>query len=55
MAIYQILQEISFLIWSVFVISEAFQRAHKRMQEARETLPRDLINTTAQLNSESSA
>ncbi|KTG46735.1 hypothetical protein cypCar_00010488 [Cyprinus carpio] len=34
---------------------EAFQRARNRMQEARETLPRDLINTSAQLNSESSA
>uniref|UniRef100_A0A672MXQ7 Meckel syndrome type 1 protein-like n=1 Tax=Sinocyclocheilus grahami TaxID=75366 RepID=A0A672MXQ7_SINGR len=44
-----------FLIWCVFMISEAFQRARMRMQEARETLPRDLINTSAQLNSESSA
>ncbi|XP_059402535.1 tectonic-like complex member MKS1 [Carassius carassius] len=40
---------------SVYNVLEAFQRAHKRMQEARETLPRDLINTSAQLNSESSA
>ncbi len=44
-----------FLIWCVFMISEAFQKARKRMQEVRETLPRDLINTSAQLNSESSA
>ncbi|RXN17527.1 Meckel syndrome type 1 [Labeo rohita] len=40
---------------SVYNVLEAFQRARKRMQEARETLPRDLINTSAQLNSESSA
>uniref|UniRef100_A0A671PBL6 MKS transition zone complex subunit 1 n=1 Tax=Sinocyclocheilus anshuiensis TaxID=1608454 RepID=A0A671PBL6_9TELE len=40
---------------SVYNVLEAFQRAQKRMQEARETLPRDLINTSAQLNSESTA
>uniref|UniRef100_A0A672MTC4 Meckel syndrome type 1 protein-like n=1 Tax=Sinocyclocheilus grahami TaxID=75366 RepID=A0A672MTC4_SINGR len=40
---------------SVYNVLEAFQRARMRMQEARETLPRDLINTSAQLNSESSA
>uniref|UniRef100_A0A8C1PLW5 MKS transition zone complex subunit 1 n=1 Tax=Cyprinus carpio TaxID=7962 RepID=A0A8C1PLW5_CYPCA len=40
---------------SVYNVLEAFQRARNRMQEARETLPRDLINTSAQLNSESSA
>uniref|UniRef100_A0A8C1VL90 MKS transition zone complex subunit 1 n=1 Tax=Cyprinus carpio TaxID=7962 RepID=A0A8C1VL90_CYPCA len=31
---------------SVYNVLEAFQRARKRMQEARETLPRDLINTS---------
>ncbi|XP_072530457.1 tectonic-like complex member MKS1 [Salminus brasiliensis] len=40
---------------SVYNVLEAFQRARKRMQEARESLPRDLINTTAPLASESSA
>lgn len=39
---------------SVYNVLEAFQRARKHMQEARETLPRDL-NTSAQFNSESSA
>ncbi|MCJ8748811.1 hypothetical protein PDJAM_G00169010 [Pangasius djambal] len=39
---------------SVYNVLEAFQRARKRMQEARESLPRDLINTTG-LNTESSA
>uniref|UniRef100_A0A673LAM6 Meckel syndrome type 1 protein homolog n=1 Tax=Sinocyclocheilus rhinocerous TaxID=307959 RepID=A0A673LAM6_9TELE len=37
---------------SVYNVLEAFQRAQKRMQER---LPRDLINTSAQLNSESTA
>uniref|UniRef100_A0A8C7T9A6 MKS transition zone complex subunit 1 n=1 Tax=Oncorhynchus mykiss TaxID=8022 RepID=A0A8C7T9A6_ONCMY len=40
---------------SVYNVLEAFQRARRRMQEARESLPRDLINTTAQQNSESTA
>lgn len=40
---------------SVYNVLEAFQRARRRMQEARESLPRDLINTTAQQNSESIA
>ncbi|TSL34523.1 Meckel syndrome type 1 protein [Bagarius yarrelli] len=40
---------------SVYNVLEAFQRARKRMQEARESLPRDLINTTGALNTESSA
>lgn len=34
---------------AVSSILEAFQRARKRMQEARETLPRDLISSTSQL------
>ncbi|CAL8266160.1 unnamed protein product [Merluccius merluccius] len=34
---------------AVYNIMEAFQRARRRMQEARESLPRDLINTSAQL------
>ncbi|XP_062844710.1 Meckel syndrome type 1 protein [Trichomycterus rosablanca] len=40
---------------SVYNVLEAFQRARKRMQEARENLPSDLITTTGALNSESSA
>ncbi|KAK2816553.1 hypothetical protein Q7C36_022824 [Tachysurus vachellii] len=40
---------------SVYNVLEAFQRARKRMQEARESLPRDLINTTGALDTESSA
>ncbi|XP_047665536.1 Meckel syndrome type 1 protein isoform X2 [Tachysurus fulvidraco] len=40
---------------SVYNVLEAFQRARKRMQEARENLPRDLINTTGELDAESSA
>ncbi|XP_071783046.1 tectonic-like complex member MKS1 isoform X1 [Centroberyx gerrardi] len=36
-------------------ILEAFQRARRRMQEARESLPRDLINTTSQLQTESTS
>uniref|UniRef100_A0AAR2L008 MKS transition zone complex subunit 1 n=1 Tax=Pygocentrus nattereri TaxID=42514 RepID=A0AAR2L008_PYGNA len=40
---------------SVYNVLEAFQRARKRMQEARESLPRDLINTAVPLTSESSA
>uniref|UniRef100_A0A8C5ED00 MKS transition zone complex subunit 1 n=1 Tax=Gouania willdenowi TaxID=441366 RepID=A0A8C5ED00_GOUWI len=36
-------------------ILEAFQRARKRMQDARESLPKDLINATSQLHIESSA
>ncbi|KAG9351904.1 hypothetical protein JZ751_023155 [Albula glossodonta] len=39
---------------SVYNVLEAFQRARRRMQEARESLPRDLINTTT-LVPESSA
>lgn len=35
-------------------LSEAFQRARKKMQDARESLPRDLIGSTSQLQSESS-
>ncbi|KAJ8266563.1 hypothetical protein GJAV_G00131920 [Gymnothorax javanicus] len=40
---------------SVYNVLEAFQRARRRMQEARESLPRDLINTNAVLVPESSA
>uniref|UniRef100_A0A3B4TAY8 MKS transition zone complex subunit 1 n=1 Tax=Seriola dumerili TaxID=41447 RepID=A0A3B4TAY8_SERDU len=40
---------------AVCTILEAFQRARRKMQEARESLPRDLINTTSQLKIESSA
>ncbi|XP_023277139.1 Meckel syndrome type 1 protein isoform X1 [Seriola lalandi dorsalis] len=40
---------------AVCTILEAFQRARRKMQEARESLPRDLINTTSQLQIESSA
>ncbi|XP_022542136.2 Meckel syndrome type 1 protein isoform X2 [Astyanax mexicanus] len=40
---------------SVYNVLEAFQRARKRMQEARQSLPKDLINTTGPLASESSA
>uniref|UniRef100_A0A8C3Y407 MKS transition zone complex subunit 1 n=1 Tax=Catharus ustulatus TaxID=91951 RepID=A0A8C3Y407_CATUS len=32
---------------SVYNVLEAFQRARRRMQEARESLPQDLINTSA--------
>lgn len=32
---------------SVYDVLEAFQRARRRMQEARESLPQDLINTSA--------
>lgn len=38
---------------AVYNIMEAFQRARRRMQEARENLPRDVINTGAQLQAES--
>ncbi|KAM4620186.1 tectonic-like complex member MKS1 [Polymixia lowei] len=34
---------------AVYNILEAFQRARRRMQDARESLPRDLINTSSQL------
>ncbi|TRY54335.1 hypothetical protein DNTS_021311 [Danionella cerebrum] len=40
---------------SVYNVLEAFQKARRRMQEARETLPRDLINTSGLLTSESTA
>ncbi|XP_037323580.2 Meckel syndrome type 1 protein isoform X1 [Pungitius pungitius] len=40
---------------AVCTILEAFQRARKKMQEARESLPRDLVHTTSQLQVESSA
>ncbi|XP_030648832.1 tectonic-like complex member MKS1 isoform X2 [Chanos chanos] len=40
---------------SVYNVLEAFQRARRRMQEARESLPRDLISTTIPPNTESSA
>nr|XP_020454213.1 Meckel syndrome type 1 protein isoform X2 [Monopterus albus] len=40
---------------AVCSILEAFQRARRKMQEARESLPRDLINATSQLQMESSA
>ncbi|XP_076866759.1 tectonic-like complex member MKS1 isoform X2 [Brachyhypopomus gauderio] len=39
---------------SVYNVLEAFQRARKRMQEARESLPQDLLNATASFNSETS-
>ncbi|XP_028277356.1 tectonic-like complex member MKS1 isoform X1 [Parambassis ranga] len=37
---------------AVCTILEAFQRARRKMQEARESLPRDLISTTSQLQIE---
>ncbi|KAJ7996971.1 hypothetical protein DPEC_G00224060 [Dallia pectoralis] len=40
---------------AIYNVLEAFQRARRRMQEARESLPRDLINTTNQLNTDSTA
>uniref|UniRef100_A0A4W6DDB5 MKS transition zone complex subunit 1 n=1 Tax=Lates calcarifer TaxID=8187 RepID=A0A4W6DDB5_LATCA len=40
---------------AVCTILEAFQRARRKMQEARESLPRDLVTTTSQLQIESSA
>ncbi|KAF6738221.1 Meckel syndrome type 1 protein [Oryzias melastigma] len=40
---------------AVCTILEAFQRARRKMQEARESLPRDVINTGSQLQQESSA
>uniref|UniRef100_A0AAY5EUN8 MKS transition zone complex subunit 1 n=1 Tax=Electrophorus electricus TaxID=8005 RepID=A0AAY5EUN8_ELEEL len=40
---------------SVSNVLEAFHRARKRMQDARESLPQDLINTNASFISESSA
>uniref|UniRef100_A0A671WIC5 MKS transition zone complex subunit 1 n=2 Tax=Sparus aurata TaxID=8175 RepID=A0A671WIC5_SPAAU len=40
---------------AVCTILEAFQRARRKMQEAREALPRDLINATSELQIESSA
>uniref|UniRef100_A0A8C9Z0E6 MKS transition zone complex subunit 1 n=1 Tax=Sander lucioperca TaxID=283035 RepID=A0A8C9Z0E6_SANLU len=40
---------------AVCTILEAFQRARRKMHEARESLPRDLVNTTSQLQIESSA
>ncbi|KAI3373919.1 hypothetical protein L3Q82_022488 [Scortum barcoo] len=40
---------------AVCTILEAFQRARRKMQEARESLPRDLIPTTSQLQIDSSA
>ncbi|XP_061595168.1 Meckel syndrome type 1 protein isoform X1 [Cololabis saira] len=36
-------------------VLEAFQRARRKMQEARESLPRDVIHSTAQLDLESTA
>lgn len=39
----------------LFSVSEAFQRARKRMQDARETLPTDLISSTSRLQIQSSA
>ncbi|XP_047463136.1 Meckel syndrome type 1 protein isoform X3 [Mugil cephalus] len=39
---------------AVCTILEAFQRARKKMQEARESLPRDLVTTTSQLRIEAS-
>ncbi|XP_066516266.1 Meckel syndrome type 1 protein isoform X2 [Hoplias malabaricus] len=38
---------------SVYNVLEAFQRARKRMQDARESLPKDLISTTVPLVPES--
>ncbi|XP_070699949.1 tectonic-like complex member MKS1 [Pempheris klunzingeri] len=40
---------------AVCTILEAFQRARRKMQDARESLPRDLISSTSQLQMESSA
>ncbi|XP_017275347.1 Meckel syndrome type 1 protein isoform X2 [Kryptolebias marmoratus] len=36
-------------------VLEAFQRAYRKLQEARESLPQDIINSTSQLHLESSA
>uniref|UniRef100_A0A7N8Y7A3 MKS transition zone complex subunit 1 n=1 Tax=Mastacembelus armatus TaxID=205130 RepID=A0A7N8Y7A3_9TELE len=45
-----------YCLFSIFFsMPEAFQRARRRMQEARESLPRDLISATSQLQNESSA
>lgn len=38
-----------------FYLSEAFQRAKRKMQEAQENLPKDLISSTSQLHIELSA
>ncbi|KAM9728502.1 tectonic-like complex member MKS1 isoform 1-T1 [Menidia menidia] len=40
---------------AVCTILEAFQRARRKMQEARESLPRDVMSSTSQLQLESSA
>ncbi|KAJ0004085.1 hypothetical protein NQD34_010299 [Periophthalmus magnuspinnatus] len=40
---------------AVYNILEAFQRARRKMQEAREGLPQDLINATTELKIESTA
>nr|XP_023675277.1 Meckel syndrome type 1 protein [Paramormyrops kingsleyae] len=40
---------------SVYNVLEAFQKARRRMQEARESLPRDLINTSSPLAPEPTA
>ncbi|XP_074467427.1 tectonic-like complex member MKS1 [Sebastes fasciatus] len=40
---------------AVCTILEAFQRARKKMQEARESLPQNLVNTASQLKAESTA
>lgn len=40
---------------TVCSILEAYQRAHKRLQEARESLPRDVLNSSGQLQQEFSA
>ncbi|KAM4545816.1 tectonic-like complex member MKS1 isoform 2-T2 [Odontesthes bonariensis] len=40
---------------AVCTVLEAFQRARRKMQEARESLPRDVIDSTSQLQLESTA
>uniref|UniRef100_A0AAX7W331 MKS transition zone complex subunit 1 n=1 Tax=Astatotilapia calliptera TaxID=8154 RepID=A0AAX7W331_ASTCA len=41
--------------WYFLPFAEAFQRARKKMQEARKSLPQDLISSASQLQIESSA
>lgn len=41
--------------WYFLPFAEAFQRARKKMEEARKSLPQDLISSASQLQIESSA
>lgn len=40
---------------NVLYLSEAFQRARRKMKEAQENLPKDLISSTSQLQIELSS